>query len=43
VRVALANRNGAPPVPYPAQPFADIDGLSPAKARWALALNLLGV
>lgn len=42
VRVALANRNGAPPVPYPAQPFADIDGLSPAKARWALALSLLG-
>jgi L-asparaginase len=33
---------GAPPVPYPAQPFADIDGLSPAKARWALALDLLG-
>ncbi len=42
LRVALANRNGAPPVPYPAQPFADIDGLSPAKARWALALDLLG-
>lgn len=41
VRVALANRNGAPPVPYPAQPFADIDGLAPAKARWALALDLL--
>src|SRR5690606_12136536 len=31
VRVALANRNGAPPVPYPAQPFADFDGLAPAK------------
>lgn len=42
VRVVLANRNGAPPVPYPAQPFADIDGLAPAKARWALALDLLG-
>jgi L-asparaginase len=42
VRVVLANRNGAPPVPYPAQPFADIEGLSPAKARWALTLNLLG-
>lgn len=42
VRVALANRNGAPPVPYPAQPFADFDGLAPAKARWALALELLG-
>ncbi len=43
VRVRLANRNGAPPVPYAAQPFADIDGLSPAKARWALALDLLEV
>ncbi len=42
VRVVLANRNGAPPVPYPAQPFADIDGLAPAKARWALVLDLLG-
>lgn len=42
VRVVLANRNGAPPVPYPAQPFADFDGLAPAKARWALALELLG-
>ena len=41
VRVAIANRNGAPPVPYPQQPFADIDGLSPPKARWALALDLL--
>lgn len=41
VRVAMANRNGAPPVPYPAQPFADLDGLAPAKARWALALDLL--
>jgi L-asparaginase len=41
VRVVIANRNGAPPVPYPAQPFADLDGLAPAKARWALALELL--
>ncbi len=41
VRVAMANRNGAPPVPYPSQPFPDIDGLAPAKARWALALDLL--
>lgn len=41
VRVAIANRNGAPPVRYPSQPFADIHGLSPAKARWALALDLL--
>lgn len=41
VRVVIANRNGAPPVPYPQQPFADIDGLSPPKARWALALELL--
>jgi L-asparaginase len=28
-------------VPYPQQPFPDIDGLSPPKARWALALDLL--
>lgn len=42
VRVVLATRSGAGVVPYPAQPFAALDGLSPVKARWALALDLLG-
>lgn len=42
VRVVLASRSGAAVVPYPAQPFVALDGLSPVKARWALALDLLG-
>lgn len=42
VRVALAARCGAAVVPYPAQPFVALDGLSPVKARWALVLDLLG-
>jgi len=41
VRVVLATRSGAPMVPYATQPFPALDGLSPAKARWALALDLL--
>jgi len=42
LRVALATRSGAGVVPYPAQPFVALDGLSPVKARWALVLDLLG-
>lgn len=42
VRIALATRWGGPVVPYPAQPFPDRSGLSPVKARLALALELLG-
>lgn len=41
VRVALAARCGLPVVAYASQPFAALDGLSPVKARWALALDLL--
>lgn len=42
VRVALAARCGAGVLPHDTQPFAALDGLSPAKARWALVLDLLG-
>lgn len=41
VRVVLATRSGAPLVGHPAQAFEALDGLSPVKARWALALDLL--
>ncbi|MBX3610234.1 MAG: asparaginase [Hydrogenophaga sp.] len=41
VRVVLGTRSGLPMVPYATQPFPQLDGLSPAKARWALTLDLL--
>lgn len=41
VRVVLATRSGAPMVGFAAQAFPSLDGLSPVKARWALALDLL--
>lgn len=41
VRVVLATRSGAPLVPSAGQAFPSLDGLSPPKARWALALDLL--
>jgi len=41
VRVVLATRSGAPMVGFASQAFPSLDGLSPAKARWALALDLL--
>jgi len=44
MRVVLATRCGeGAVVGWPGQPFPDLDGLSPAKARLALSLQLAGV
>ncbi len=43
ITVVLATRCGeGPVVPWPGQPFADLDGLSPAKARLELSWRLAG-